>query len=269
MNIQSSAMIATLLKENPKPVFLLGAGASVTSGIPLAGEIVSLAAKWAYARQSGKDTNDPRITRSDWYPWLQANHSWFKDDVPQATLFPYAVEHLLQPQKVRKDFWIQILNPDVPISIGYLRLVELMHLKKITNVLTTNFDECIAKARTQTNRPHHIDIIKTPSDYTKISSTPPYPSAIYLHGAVENYTDKNVIEEIAKMDETFIQNLIPLLKDYPLVVIGYRGYEASVMQHLLIDNAEKLFNFKNGIYWCIRKGDKPEDNWFKLPICRD
>jgi predicted HTH transcriptional regulator len=259
MNVQSSAIIATLLKENPKPVFLLGAGASVTSGIPLAGEIVSLAARWAYARQSGKDNNDPRITRSDWYPWLLATHSWFKEDVPQATLFPYAVEHLLQPQKVRKDFWIQILNPDVPISIGYLRLVELMHLKKITNVLTTNFDECIAKARTQTNRPHHIDIIKTPSDYTKISSTPPYPAAIYLHGAVENYTDKNVIEEIDKMDETFIQHLQPLLKDYPLVVIGYRGYEASVMQHLLINNAEKLFNFKNGIYWCIRKGDKPED----------
>jgi hypothetical protein len=258
MNIQSS-VIATLLKETPKPVFLLGAGASVTSGIPVAAEVVSLAAKWAYARQHGKDPDDPRITRSDWYPWLLAAQPWFKEDVPQATLFPYAVESLLQPQKVRKDFWIKILNPDVPISIGYLRLVELMHLKKITNVLTTNFDECITKARNQTNRPHHIDIIKTPSDYTKISSTPPYPSAIYLHGAVENYTDKNVIDEVDNMDEVFIQQLLPLLKDYPLIVIGYRGYEASIMQHLLINNAEKLFNFKNGIYWCIRKGEKPED----------
>ncbi len=258
-NLKNSAIIATLLRETPKPVFLLGAGASVTSGVPLAGEVVSKAVKWAYARQNGKNVDDPRVTRSDWYPWLVSSQTWFKEDVPMATLFPYAVENLLQPQKVRKDFWIKVLNPDVPISIGYLRLVELMHLGMITNVLTTNFDECISRARNQINRPHHIDVIKTSSDYTKISSTPPYPSLIYLHGAVENYTDKNVIEEIQKLDSTLVRHIVPLLKDYPLVVIGYRGYEASIMQHLLINNADKTFNYKNGIYWCIRKGEKPED----------
>lgn len=256
--IHNSSIVATLLRETPKPVLLLGSGASVTSGIPLAGEMVSKAAKWAYARQNGKDPEDPRITRSDWYPWLMTQ-TWFREDVPLASLFPYAIQNLLQPEKTRKDFWIKILNPDVPISIGYLRLVELMHIQKISNVLTTNFDDCLIKARTEINRPHHIDVIKTPSDYTKISSTPSYPSLIYLHGAVENYTDRNVIEEVQKMDENLVQQLIPILKDYPLIVIGYRGFEASIMQHLLSNNAERAFNFKNGIYWCIRRGEKNSD----------
>lgn len=117
-NLQGSPIIATLLKETPKPILLLGAGASVTSGIPLAGEVVSKAAKWAYARQSGKDPEDPRITRSDWYPWLVESQKWFREDVPMANLFPYAVENLLQPKKVRRTFglkyrirmWLPVLD---------------------------------------------------------------------------------------------------------------------------------------------------------------
>jgi len=259
-NINSSTIIATLLNDTQKPIFLLGGGASVTSGIPLAGEIVNLAAKWAYAREHAKNPDDPRITKSDWYPWLLSRHSsWFKEETPPASLFPYAVENLLNPQKTRKEFWIKILNPDVKSSIGYLRLVELMHLNKIRNVLTTNFDACILNARTERNRPHHLDVIDNPSDYTKISSTPSWPSLIYLHGAVENYTDKNLIEEVETLDENLVNNLVPLLKDYPLVVIGYRGYEKSVMQHLLINNAARTFNYKNGIYWCLKRGEKAED----------
>lgn len=148
-----------------------------------------------------------------------------------------------------------MLNPDTPISTGYHRLVQLMHLRRMTTVLTANFDDCISKARNEINRPHHIDIVKTPSDFTKISATPPYPLLVYLHGAVENYTDKNVIEEVEKMDQGLVDSLIPILKDHPLVVIGYRGAESSIMKHLLIDSAGKADNYKNGIYWCFRKGE--------------
>lgn len=259
IQVQNAPIIATLLKETPRPVFLLGAGASVTSGIPLAGEIVSKAAKWAFARQDGKDPDDPRITRSDWYPWLVNNHAWFKEDVPLASLFPYAVENLLLPKKSRKEFWVKLLNPDVRPSIGYLRLVELMHLGRVNIVLTTNFDECLLNARTEINRPHHIDDVRTPSEYIKISATPSYPLLVYLHGDVNNYSDKNVVEEVEKMDRQLVAKLIPILKDHPLVVIGYRGAEASIMQHLLLNNVKQAEGYKNGIYWCLRKGERPDE----------
>ena len=257
--LENAHIIATLLKEKPKPIFLLGAGASVMSGIPLASEFVSQMARWSYARQDGKDPNDPRITRSDWYPWLeQKHHSWFNKDVPLASLFPYAVDNLLRPKQIRKEFWVKALNPDIRPSVGYLRLVELMNLGKINMVLTTNFDECISKARNEINRPHHIDEIKTPSDYIKISSESPFPQLVFLHGDVNNYSDKNVTEEVERMDEELVDKLIPILKDHPLIVIGYRGAEPSIMQHLLINSAERAENYKYGIYWCLRKGETPE-----------
>lgn len=252
--VKNASIIASLLKKTPKPIFLLGAGASVTSGIPVTNEIVSKAAKWAYANQFGKDPSDPRITRSDWYPWLKQNYSWFKEDGPLSDLYPEAVDSLLQPKTERKKFWIELLNPDIKPSIGYQRLVELLHLKLITTVLTTNFDECIRKAMNEFNKPHHIDEVRTPSDYTKISSSPLFALLVFLHGDVNNYSDKNVREEIANMDTALVDRIVPLLKDHPLVIVGYRGWEPSIMEHLLINNIERAEGYKNGIYWCVRKG---------------
>ena len=40
--------IYSLLTAQPAPVVLLGAGASVKSGVPLAGQVVEKAARWAF-----------------------------------------------------------------------------------------------------------------------------------------------------------------------------------------------------------------------------
>ena len=101
--------------------------------------------------------------------------------------------------------------------------------------------------------PHHVEIIQTPSDYTKLSTSPPYPQVVYLHGSVEHYTDKNTIDEINKqLDAVLVSKFLPLLRDHPLVVIGYRGAESSVMRHLLINHAADASNYRHGIYWCSR-----------------
>lgn len=169
--------------------------------------------------------------------------------------FQNAVESFLTPQRVRKEFWVKMLNPDVPVSIGYLRLVELFQLDKIGLVLTVNFDNCISKARNEINKPHYIDFIKSPQDYINISANGKYPQVIHLHGSYENYTDKNSEDEVKTLDEDLVDKVIPLLKDYSLIVIGYRGFEESIMKDLLIKNAKKANNYKNGIYWCIIKRD--------------
>ena len=63
-------------------------------------------------------------------------------------------------------------------------------------VLTTNFDTILQDVCKANKRLHHLEVIQTTSDYTKLSTSPPYPQLIYLHGSVEHYTDKNTITEI-------------------------------------------------------------------------
>ena len=244
--------LRSLFGHGPDPIFLLGAGASVKSGIPLAHDMVEQIAKWGYCLDNGLDPEDPSLRRSDWYPWLKMQ-KWYREDREQADNYPEAVEKILQPRQTRKDFFLKMLHTEVEPSSGYDHLAELMARKRVYTVLTTNFDTILLNVCNANHRPHHVEIIQTPSDYTKLSTSPQYPQVIYLHGSVGHYTDKNTIAEInEQLDDELVSKLLPLLSDHPLVVIGYRGAESSVMEHLLINHAGKASNYRHGIYWCSR-----------------
>ncbi|MVM33423.1 hypothetical protein GO755_25525 [Spirosoma sp. HMF4905] len=243
--------------DKPRPVLLLGAGASVKSGIPLAGECVSQIAKWAYAREKNINIHKYPLSRSDWWPWLQEK-SWFQADKSEPDLYPLLVKHLLIPREERTSFLLDMINPDVPPSQGYFALAELLHSNNFKTVLTTNFDDCLLVAKNNIRRPHYIDVIKTESDYTKISTVPTRPQLIYIHGAVENYNDRNTLEEVGRLDERLVREIFYLLRDRPLIVAGYRGAEKSVMEHLLLENAQYANNYRHGIFWCIRRDSPPD-----------
>ncbi len=244
--------LRSLFVRGPDPIFLLGAGASVKSGIPLAHDMVEKIAEWGYCLENGLDPEDPRVRPSDWYPWLKMQ-KWHREDREQADNYPDAVENILQPRQTRKDFFLEMLNTQVEPSSGYEHIAELMARKCIRTVLTTNFDLILPKVCKDNKQLHHPQLIQTKSDYTKLSTSPQYPQIVYLHGSVEHYTDKNTITEVdEELDTDLVSILLPLLRDHPLIVIGYRGAELSVMKHLLINHAKSVDNYLNGIYWCTR-----------------
>ncbi len=244
--------LRSLFTEGPDPVFLLGAGASLSVGIPLASTIVEKIARWGYCKENSCSTEDPRIRRSDWYRWLESQ-DWYRQDWEKADNYPFAVENILQPREARKEFFLEILNTQVQPSKGYESMVELIARKFVRTVLTTNFDTILWDLCKANHRPHHIDVIQTVSDFITISTSPQRPQLIYLHGSVQHYTDKNTLAEInEELDAALVSKLLPLLSDHPLIVIGYRGAEPSVMRHLLTNHAEAADNYRNGIYWCAR-----------------
>lgn len=254
MQVGSIGRLYSLLKSRPKPVLFLGAGASVSSGIPGAAGVVERAARWAYAHQHGRSEEDPRLQRSDWLPWLE-QQSWFDQTAALVDNYPSVVQHLLQPRHARAEFFRRLLSPGIEPSPGYDKLAEFLHLQLVHTVLTTNFDSLLLDTRAQKGRPHYINAIQTDSDYTKFTTDPQYAQLVYLHGSVDHYTDKNIIDEVQKLDPRLIEMLLPLLRDRPLIVVGYRGAERSVMRHLLIDNAESAHFYRHGIFWCRRTGE--------------
>lgn len=259
LNIQSASIgrLYSVLVGQPTPVLLLGAGASVRSGIPLAADMVEQAARWAYAREHGRAPEDPRLLRSDWFPWLKAQ-PWYDLSGSVADNYPSAIEYLLQPRQARADFFRQLLQTRINPSVGYEKLAEFLHQNFVKTVLTTNFDMNLPDVKVRIRRPHHIDIIQTPSDYTKFSTSPQYPQHVFLHGSVDHYTDKNIVDEVQRLDADLVRMIAPLLRDHPLIVVGYRGAEPSVMRHLLLEHIVQTHNYRHGIYWCKMKGERVE-----------
>lgn len=241
----------------PTPVVLLGAGASVKAGVPTAGDLVSMAGKWAWCEREGRSYEDQTVMPSDWQPWLK-EQSWFDQARPLAELYPVAVERLLRPQESRRRFFRAALASDLPVSDGYKALARLLASRAILTVLTVNFDGLIAKAAHADYDVPHITTISRPADIVDFSLAPTYPQVVEVHGSFEHYQDRNLLDEVQQLDENLKNALWPLLRDHPIVVIGYRGAEASVMDDFLLGGSEQPLAFRHGLYWCVL-GEQDEE----------
>jgi NAD-dependent SIR2 family protein deacetylase len=259
--------LAYLFRANGKtrPVFLLGAGASFRSGIPLAEEAVRRIARSAYARHKlGLAIHDSRIMLSDWLPFLRSQEWFIKDSLRFAENFPLAVEHFLTPREFRRAFFQEFIHSSQGPSEGYKSLARMMVRRLVGTVLTTNFDGLIAEAlREQNPKPPEVREIRTPDDLVTLALSNDF-QIVYLHGSVEHYRDQNLQTETKRLNETLVQRIRPLVNDSALVIIGYRGAEPSIMRHLLEEGIEESGKYRCGLYWCIRPGEKLHDNVKRL-----
>lgn len=250
--------LRSLLSNRPVPILLIGAGASVSSGIPAAAATVALIAKYRWCLDHNRSFGDPRVVQADYWPWL-LSQSWFNPDRDPGDLYPEAIKHLLNVDRDRREFFETLINPPVEPNRGYRALVEILQQRWITTVLTTNFDECVQKAQRLIGRPHNLISIKTASDLVRFTSAPEDPQLVYLHGSVEHYTDKNRVDDVQSLDPAIVERVKPLMRDHPIIVVGYRGTEPSVMDGLFDSLIDDTHNFAQGVYWCVldREADKP------------
>lgn len=262
IRISSPGRLRSLLLDNAEPVVLLGSGASITSGIPAAAKTVERVARWAWCKENGRHPDDFTIRRSDYWPWLTAQ-PWYNPNASPADLYPDAIDNLLGVKSDRRDFFEKLINPpEVPPSRGYVALTQILHQGWISTVLTTNFDQCLERAAIQQNRPHRLVSISTPTDYVMFSSAPHDPQLIFLHGSVKHYTDKNLTDEVQSLDPLLVERLGPILRDHPIIAVGYRGAEASVMNDLFLAQA-RSGGLLHGVYWCVLESDLtgPHSPW--------
>lgn len=254
LRMSSTGRLRSILIENQQPILLLGAGASITSGIPAAAKTVEKVARWAWCKENGRHPDDITIRRSDYWPWF-TNLPWYDGRLTSADLYPDAIDNLLGVKSDRREFFEKLINPpEIPPSRGYKALTHILHQGWVSTVLTANFDACLLKATIQENRPHRLVSIATPNDYVMFNSAPLDPQLVYLHGSVERYTDKNLKDEVQSLDPQLAARVRPLLRDHPVIVVGYRGAEPSIMKDLFLAEAESG-GLVHGVYWCVIEPD--------------
>jgi hypothetical protein len=262
------ALIAALLRgeDDRWPIFLLGAGASFRSGVPTAADAVKQIAKIVYAERKLQGARPPeRVRPTEWEPWLR-EQPWFNQEaLSLAENFPATVEHLLVPAELRKRVLLEIMNPGNGISNGYAILAELVMRGLVRTILTANFDPCLPNAL-RARHPHikHVaEVNRSPGDQGQFDVFSKC-QIVWLHGKAEQYSDKNSRGEIGSLDDSLVQAVRPLLNASPIVVIGYRGAESSIMDGLFGQTDTGRLDFRNGVYWCIRRGEDPHPKVLKL-----
>jgi hypothetical protein len=255
----SVRILASLFRTSneARPVLLLGAGASYSSGVPLAAESVRRLARRVFAETvKGGSVLPEQVKLTEWQTWLQSQPWFIKGEDRLAENFPLVVQHLLHPREYRARVLLDLLQPTSGIGSGYKRLAELVMRGLCRTILTTNFDVCLPTALNGL-RPHikHVaEVNRGPGDLREFHLFN-RAQIVWLHGKAEQYSDRNRIEEVEKLDPKLVKLLVPLLTASPLVVMGYRGSEPSIMEHLLSKNVKAAQRYRSGIYWCVRPGE--------------
>jgi len=238
--------------QRARPVFLLGAGASYRSGVPLADDAVKRIAKEVYAKRNLGTSSTARVMPGD-IARLLSEQTWFIDEPGRlGDNFPLAVRHLLVPREYRREFFRRELRPFNGTSEGYHALAKLAQrgLSRVT--LTTNFDGCVVEALSALapHVPRSVEINQTPDDHVSFSVYGHEPMVVYLHGSIDSYTDLNTDEETGSLPPGLVEMLNQMLTASPLVVVGYRGGEPSIMNGLFQALMQSTRAFKCGVYWC-------------------
>ena len=243
--------------KTPNYSLLLGAGASVTSGVRSGQALVR---EWKQQVFEESPHNED-MTLEEFYTPGNAP-TWYEESNCYSALF----ENRFDLQRHRRIFVEREVSKAKP-SMGYAYLVKLIENGFFNTVFTTNFDDLINEAfyRFSKNRPI---VCAHDSSISGVTVTSTRPKIIKLHGDYLFENIKATLRETESLETNMKMKFQEFAKDFGLIVIGYSGQDRSIMD-ILNYLLQKEDYFKNGIFWCIRKGDTCISSELKKLLWRD
>ena len=227
---------------------LLGAGASVESGVPSALDCI-----WDWKREIFLSHN-PTMIESCSNTKVEnvriAIQKWFdnKQEYPVSNSseeYSFYAEKSLPIEDDRRKYFQHLTNGKNP-SLGYHLISMLSEIGWIKSVWTTNFDGLMIKCAHGYNL-NPIEITCDSSDRIYRGDTAQELLCIALHGDYKYGGLKNTTTELDSQNDTFVSGLSHELANRNLIVIGYSGRDKSLMAAL-----EKAYQTKGSgrLYWC-------------------
>ncbi len=238
------------IKQNLDTKFsmLLGAGASIESGIPSANECI-----WEWKR-------DIFISKN---PSLSETHNNIKSEAVKKSIqnwldnqgtypelnsdeeYSAYIERAYKIPGDRKKYFQHIIEGKNP-SLGYHIIALLAEKDIIKSVWTTNFDGLMVKTAHQYQLTP-IEITLESQERIYRNDTEKELLCIALHGDYKYGPLKNTEKELDNQSEILIKALSHEINKRNFIVIGYSGRDNSLMMAL-----EKAFQNQGAgrLYWC-------------------
>lgn len=239
-----------------REIVFLGAGASIQSHIPAAGDMV-----WEFKRNLYCTNNNISI---DAFRDLQS-------DVTQKTLqsffdglegypelwspeeYSFYFEKCYPSIESRRDYITHKCDNAKP-SIGYLCLGALIQQKKIKTVITTNFDSLVGFGiNTICPTQQYVTVSASLNPELKIQTG--IPVIIKLHGDYLYDRIQNTSNELKTLEDNVKRIAVDQMNNGHLLVVGYGGNDESVIDWLK-EQANNSAFLPYGIVWSYMKGTK-------------
>ncbi|MBQ4341228.1 MAG: tetratricopeptide repeat protein [Clostridia bacterium] len=271
--------LADLMYESRKQkrfCFILGSGASVTSGIPMGRTLEKrwmdcLMGKAPDGNSRPKSPDDTEKTARSLYdrkkietPFEDLKKAWEGCGKPGGHI---PSEYYFDVYKLR--FWpeqsngykyLEDLMDKARPSIGYHPLARLLAEDNgIDVVITTNFDSLVEDSLFIFTEARPIVVAhESLAGFIELSKKQ-RPVVAKVHRGLF-FDPLNERESTSRLSDEWRKVLKKIFGQYTPVVIGYAGGDKSLMSFL----EEKETELEGGIYWCLMKGEEPGEKVERL-----
>ena len=251
----------------PNLMWLLGAGASASSGIPTAGDMI-----WDFKRRiyCTEERVSLRACADIGDPLLRAKLQKYFDnrgDCPALNSdeeYSHYFSWVFPNEADRRRYIDEMLRSATP-SYGFLALAVLMKAHMANLIWTTNFDrnveDCSASVCGTTMKLVVVGL-DTPFILREAIQEGRWPILAKLHGDFQSRKLKNTAEELREQDGLMRSCLMDECKRQGLLVCGYSGRDDSIMDALnsAIENGK---GYPEGLFWFSRD-PRPSDKVLAL-----
>ncbi|MCY3869386.1 MAG: tetratricopeptide repeat protein [Gemmatimonadetes bacterium] len=233
-------------QRNRKFCFILGAGASKSSGIPTGTE---LASQWLNEIKEDLD-------KGHFESWLR--EEGINKNAPASFYHQIFAKRFEIDHQAGYDFFEEIMEKAEP-SCGYSFLAEILAQGKHDIVITTNFDSLTEDALFiyTSKKPlviGHADL----AGFINIQLQ--RPQVIKVHHDLF-FSPQNTEDETGHIDEKLERGLQDIFQSYIPIVIGYGGNDGGFM-----DVLKRVLYKHKGIYWCFTGKEHPKGKIEKLVV---
>ena len=242
-------------------MWLLGAGASASAGIPTAGDMV-----WEFKQQLfiSQRRASPQAVSDLSSPAIQAQLQAHIDSsgnlpAPGSTDEYAALFEAVYPAEADRRSYLDSKMAGAKLSYGHLALATLMQARLTRLVWTTNFDPLVADACAKvydgTGALTTVNL-DAPDLAVQCIGEGRWPIEVKLHGDFKSRRLKNTGDELRHQDKRLRQVLVDSCRRFGLVVVGYSGRDDSIMA-ALEEALEQTGAYPAGLFWLHRGEGRP------------
>lgn len=242
-------------------MWLLGAGASASAGIPTAEDMV-----WEFKQQlfisqrrvspqAVADLSSPAI-RAQLQAHIDSSGSLPAPGSPDeyASLF-----EAVYPAEADRRIYVDSKMSGAKLSYGHLALATLMRAQLARLVWTTNFDPLVADACARVydgTGPLTTVNLDVPDLAVQCIGEGRWPIEVKLHGDFRSRRLKNTGDELRHQDKRLRQVLVDSCRRFGLIIVGYSGRDDSIMAALQ-EALEQTGAYPAGLFWLHRGEGAP------------
>jgi Tfp pilus assembly protein PilF len=226
--------------------FILGAGASISSGIPAGGHLAKMWLEEAYLRKC----LDKKVTLENWAkselkePTFQLNET--------ATYYSKIFELRFSTDPKSGYAALEAAMKDAEPSLGYSILAKILAETRHKVVVTTNFDNLVADALAIHALQHPLIVgHEALSGFVRPQMPRPLVAKIHRDLHLNPINDTNGVSQLG---QGWTDALKGLFVHYTPLVIGYGGNDGSLMGFL---SHLPTGHIPGRLFWCYHRSAKP------------